>query len=102
MTQVSIELPETVYSVLHCSPGELDKELLLAASAHWYQQGRISQEWAARISGMDRADFLLALARMGKDSFVIEFDDLDGELAGERMMNRNNSNPLPGGEHASS
>ena len=81
MTQVSIELPETVYSVLHCSPEELDKELCLAASAHWYQQGRISQEWAARIAGMDRTDFLLALARMGKDSFVVDFDDLDNELS---------------------
>lgn len=81
MTQVCVELPETVYSVLHCSPGELDKELLLAASAHWYQEGRISQEWAAKIAGMDRTDFLLALARMGKDSFVVDFEDLDNELS---------------------
>ncbi len=42
MTQVSVELPETVYSLLHCRPGELDKELRLSASAHLYQQGRIS------------------------------------------------------------
>ncbi len=26
MTQVTVEPPETVYSVLHCSPGKLDKE----------------------------------------------------------------------------
>ncbi len=81
MIQINVELPETVYSVLHCSPGELDKELRLATSAHWYQQGRISQEWAARIAGMDRTDFLLALSRMGKDSFMVDFDDLDNELA---------------------
>ena len=36
MTQVSVELPETVYSVLHCSLSELDKELRLAALAQWY------------------------------------------------------------------
>ena len=101
MTQVNVELPETVYSLLNCSPAELDKELLLAASAHWYQQGRISQEWAARIAGMDRTDFLLALARMGKDSFIVDFDDLDQELAGERIMTRNNGKPLLGGKHAS-
>ncbi len=81
MTQVNLELPETVSSVLHCSPSELDKELRLAASAHWYQQGRISQEWAAKIAGMDRTDFLLALSRMGKDSFVVDFEELDNELA---------------------
>ncbi len=81
MAQVNVELPEMVYSVLHCSPGELDKELRLAAAVHWYQQGRISQEWAAKIAGMDRADFLLALSGMGKDSFVVDFNDLDDELA---------------------
>ena len=81
MPQINVELPETVYAVLHCSPGELDRELRLAASAHWYQQGRISQEWAAKIAGMDRTDFLLALAHMGKDSFVVDFDGLDDELA---------------------
>jgi predicted HTH domain antitoxin len=80
MAQVREELPETIHSVLHCSPSELDKELLLAAAAHWYQQGRISQEWAAEIAGLDRTDFLLALARMGKDSFGVDFNDLDDEL----------------------
>jgi predicted HTH domain antitoxin len=80
MTQVSLELPETLTSVLHCAPEELDRELRLAAAIQWYRQGRISQEWAARIAGMDRTDFLLALARMGKDSFVVDFDDLDREL----------------------
>ena len=34
-----------------------------------------------RIAGMDRTDFLLALARMGKDSFTVDFGDLDRELA---------------------
>lgn len=78
---MSVELPETVYSVRRCSPSELDKELRLAASAHWDQQGRISQEWAAKIAGIDRTDFLLALAEMGKDSFVVDFEDLDNELS---------------------
>ncbi len=81
MTHVDVELPEAVYSVLRCSPAELSKELRLAAAVQWYQQGRISQEWAAQIAGLDRTDFLLALARMGKDSFHVDFEDLDRELA---------------------
>jgi len=81
MTHIHIVLPEAVHAVLHCAPDELDQELRLAAAVQWYQQGRISQEWAATIAGMDRTDFLLALARMGKDSFVVDFDDLDRELA---------------------
>jgi predicted HTH domain antitoxin len=81
MTQVHIELPEAVHAVLHCAPEDLNQELRLAAAAQWYQQGRVSQDWAATIAGLDRMDFLLALARMGKDSFQVDFDDLDRELA---------------------
>ena len=56
MTHVRIELPDAVCSLLQCAPGTLDMELRLAAAVQWYQQGRISQEWAARIkyAGMDR------------------------------------------------
>lgn len=50
------------------------------AAALWYQQGRICQEWAATIAGLARTDFLLALARMGKDSFQVDFQELDNEL----------------------
>lgn len=81
MTQLCIELPEAIHSVLHCTADELDRELRLAAASQWYQQGRISQEWAAEIAKLDRTDFLLALARMGKDSFQVDFEDLDRELA---------------------
>ncbi len=81
MTQVNVELPEAIYAVLQCAPDELDRELRLAAAVQWYTQGRISQEWAAKIAGLDRTDFLLALARMGRDSFQIDFEDLDRELA---------------------
>mgnify|MGYP005849774293 CR=1 FL=1 len=42
MTQVYVELPETVYSVLHCAPDELGHELRLAAAVQWYGQGRVS------------------------------------------------------------
>ena len=81
MTQVRLELPDAVCSLLQCAPGTLDQELRLAAAIQWYQQGRISQEWAARIAGMDRTDFILTLSHMGKDSFQVDFDDLDRELA---------------------
>jgi predicted HTH domain antitoxin len=81
MTQVNIELPEAVCTVLHCAPEALSRELRLAAAVHWYQQGRISQEWAATIAGVDRTDFLLTLADMSKESCHVDFDDLDRELA---------------------
>lgn len=49
---------------LQFSPRELESELRLAAAMHWYSRGKISQEHAAQLAGMDRTDFLLAVARV--------------------------------------
>ena len=43
--------------------------------------GETPDSVAAEIAGLDRTDFLLALARLGKDSFAVDFEDLDCELA---------------------
>ncbi|MEJ7712924.1 MAG: UPF0175 family protein [Pyrinomonadaceae bacterium] len=52
----------------------------LAAAIHWYERGEISQEKAASIAGLDRTDFLLALAREGAEAFVVDFSDLEKEI----------------------
>ena len=80
MRHIDVQLPENVFAVLQCAPNEFEEELRLAAAMQWYQQGRISQEWAATIAGMDRTDFLLTLARYGRDSFQVDFDELEEEL----------------------
>ena len=81
MTTLNIELPDQIFSVMRYAPEDLKKEMRLAAAAVWYEQGKVSQEMAAKIAGMNRTDFLLALARMGKDSFQVDFADLDKELS---------------------
>lgn len=80
MTTLTIEMSERVFTAMRVDPEEFTKEMRLAAAVYWYEQGRISQEVAARIAGLDRTDFLLALARLGKDSFIVDFADLDREL----------------------
>jgi predicted HTH domain antitoxin len=52
----------------------------LAAAIRLYQRGQVSQEKAAQIAGLDRTDFLMALAREGVDVFVVDFDDLQREM----------------------
>ena len=80
MTSVTMQLPDDVFSALRRSPDEFVRELRLAAAIHWYGKGEISQEKAARIAGLDRTDFLLALSREKADAFVVDFDDLKREL----------------------
>jgi predicted HTH domain antitoxin len=79
MTTVPLEVPEEVVESRR-SPEEFARELRLAAAIHWYERGAISQERAAQIAGLDRTDFLLALAAESADSVVVDFEDLDREL----------------------
>jgi predicted HTH domain antitoxin len=80
MPRVTLELPEEVFSALRRSPEEFARDLRLAAAIHWYERGEVSQEKAARIAGMDRSDFLAALAREKANAFVVDFGDLKREL----------------------
>ena len=80
MATVTLELPEEVFSAFRRSPEEFVREMRLAAAIHWYERGKISQEKAAQIAGLDRTDLLLALAREHADAFVIDIEDLKREL----------------------
>jgi predicted HTH domain antitoxin len=80
MTTVTLKLPEELFSALRSSPEEFVKELRLAAAVHWYERGEISQEKAAQIAGLDRTDFLLALAEEKAPAFVVDREDLKREL----------------------
>ena len=80
MTEITLQLDEDIFSVLRRSPQEFANKLRLAAAIHWYERGEISQEKAANLAGLDRTDFLLALAREGENAFVVDFDDLAQEL----------------------
>jgi predicted HTH domain antitoxin len=81
MATVTIDVPESAFAAMRSTSEDFSHEMRLAAAASWYEQGKVSQEIAAEIAGLNRTDFLLALARMGKDSFKIDFADLDRELA---------------------
>lgn len=88
MTTLTLQLPEDVFSARRSSPEQFGRDLRLAAAIHWYSAGKISQEKAARIAGLHRAEFLAALAREKVDVFVVDFDDLEQELERARASRR--------------
>jgi predicted HTH domain antitoxin len=59
------------------------REMRLAAAAKWYEVGLISQGKAAEVAGVSRAEFLLALARLGVSPFQSDADDLAHETGRE-------------------
>ena len=81
MTRVTLELPDEVFSALRKSPEDFVRELRLAAAIHWYSRGEISQEKAAYVAGMDRADFLVAVAPENTDVFAVDLNELRKEIS---------------------
>jgi predicted HTH domain antitoxin len=79
MNTLTIELPDEVYETLRRSPSEVQREVRLAAAIRWYSQGLMSQERAAGVAGLDRIDFLMALAREKVDAFHVDFEQLARE-----------------------
>ncbi len=80
MTTITIELPDDVFSALRRSPEEFAREMRHAAAIQWYSQGLISQGKAAEIAGLDRTDFLFALAHAKVDAFQVTPEELKEEV----------------------
>jgi len=80
MMEITLRLPEDVLASLRRSPDQFARDMRLAAAIHWYERSEISQEKAAELAGLDRTDFLMALAREKADAFVVDLNDLKREL----------------------
>lgn len=80
MPTLSLSIPDSALSALRRSPLEIGRELKLAAAIHWYSQGLMSQERASELAGLNRRDFIHALARTGVDVFTLDDDSLAREL----------------------
>ena len=79
-TTLTIELPEDAFSILRTSPENFGRELRLGAAVKWYELGRISQGKAAELAGLNRADFLDALASYGVSPIQSTPEELEDEL----------------------
>jgi len=66
---ISLTLPLGVFSALRKTPEEFSKDIRLTAAVKWYEMGVVSQEKAAEIAGINREDFLLALAKYNLSPF---------------------------------
>ena len=80
MAALNITVPDSSLSVLRRSPTEFVRDMKLAAAMHWYSQGVMSQERAAELAGLNRRDFIRALARENLDVFIVDDESLAREL----------------------
>lgn len=76
MVQMTIEVPEEALGALRKSPHDFARELRLAAAVKWYELKVLSQERAAGVAGISRAEFLDALGRFGVSPFQYGADEI--------------------------
>lgn len=67
--QVTIELPEEVFSALRRTPDDFVREMRLASAVKWYELGMLSQGRAAELAGISREAFINSLARFKVSPF---------------------------------
>jgi predicted HTH domain antitoxin len=78
---LKIDLPESALSALRESPEGFGRKMRLAAAAKWYELGQVSQDRAAEIAGLSRAEFIWELGRFGVSPFQVSPSELEKELA---------------------
>ncbi len=76
MVQMTIEIPEEALGALRRAPQDFARELRLAAAVKWYELKLLSQERAAGVAGLSRAEFLEALGRFAVSPFQYGPDDI--------------------------
>jgi len=80
MTTMTMTFPETVFSSIRWSPEEFIREMRIEAAAQWYAQQRVSQERAADIAGISRAEFIDRLAQRGIPVMQADYDEIMDEV----------------------
>ena len=77
---VAFDLPREVFSALRQDPDGFVREMRLAAAIKWYENQLISQAKAAEVAGVSRAEFLVALGRLGVTPFQYDAGEVLAEV----------------------
>lgn len=77
---ITIEYPERLPDLLQQTTREFEQEARVALAVKLFELKRISSGMAARLAGMERVPFLLALHRFGAAMVDLEEDELRSDL----------------------
>ena len=86
MKEAIVTYPEGVPQILKMSDAEFAEELRFLAAAKLYELGRLSSGKAAKLAGMERAEFLYSLARIGVPAINLRGEEIEAEIRAAREI----------------
>ena len=86
MKEALITYPDGFPQILKMSDSEFAKELRFLAAAKLYELGRLSSGKAAELAGMERVEFLYALAQIGVPAINLRDEEIDAEIRAAKDM----------------
>ena len=69
MVHMTIDMPEEALTAMRADSEDFVRQLRVAAAVKWYELRRVTQERAAKIAGLSRTEFLVALGQFGVSPF---------------------------------
>jgi predicted HTH domain antitoxin len=86
MKEALITYPDGFPQILKMSDTEFADELRFLAAAKLYELGRLSSGKAAQLAGMERVEFLYALAQIGVPAINLRDEEIDAEIRAAKDM----------------
>jgi len=83
MVHMTIDMPEEALASLRTDSEDFVRQLRVAAAVKWYELRSVSQERAAKIAGLSRAEFLAVLAQFGVSPFQYTAAEVLAEVGRE-------------------
>lgn len=81
MTTVSFDVPEESLRAVGVTPEGFGRAVRLAAAMFWYGRSEVTLGSATALAGLSQTAFIRELKENKQDTFVVDFTDLDRELA---------------------
>jgi len=79
MNQITVSYPETLAFSLKMQNNEFEREIKTASLVKFYEMGKVSSGFAAKILGISRIDFLDRLAAYGVSAYAAA-DELETDF----------------------
>lgn len=81
MSTIQLEVPDEILSSLNIAPASFARDVMTLAAVKLFELGKLSSGGAARLAGMERVEFLLALSEYRVSPLLTTVGELAQDVA---------------------